>query len=229
MDEEQLHLIANLAFNILKNNMKVEDLDKYDESIRTEVNNVLSNKVASENYNRVCYILQKLIEKEAIDRSSSFDLKEFFDRKDFDYQFPYECYFNRRTHKAAIGLIFEDKAFYCDVPLYSNHGSMATQYFRLDDPNFEELSIYNLLHPDDPRDWQDVIMEEKKAIVIHFMPNEYGAAFFIPDNINEFQQEELTRINSLLESKKIVSETNIDSKPLSQYLDSLQEKEIHYR
>ena len=223
MDDEKLKLIASLAFSILKKDIKIEDLDKYDESIRIEVDNILSNKVDSTNYNRICYILKKLIVEDAVNRSSSFDLEEFFDRSDFGYQFPYECYFNRQTHKAAIGLIFEDKSFYCDVPLYSNHGSVATQYFRLEDPNFEELSIYHLLHPDDTRDWQDMLMDEKKAIVIHFMPNEYGAAFFIPENITDFQRSELDKINELLKSKKINSETNKDCKSLSEYLDSVKE------
>lgn len=206
MDE---NLIAQLACEILLGKMTIEDLEKYNSSIKEEVLNTLHLK-----NQKIGLLVNKILIQEELDKSDKFDLERFLDKPDFSIG----------THKAALGLIYDNHAFYCEVPFVSSHAHVATAYYRRKDPNYEELSVYGLLHPNNGKEWQDKLMEEDHAIVIHFLPNEYGEAFFIPENITNYQKEELERINSLLQARNIATETNYEDKNLSEYLTELKSK-----
>ena len=223
MDEQQMDEIVDLAYKILMQAITIEETEKYEKDEIRKALELLDEKDKSDEFKVLERKLKKKLRMEAIKNSDNFDLETFVDKPDYDLSFPYECPFNKRTHKAALGLIFPDKAFYCEVPIHSNHANMATEYYRRSDPKYEDLSFYQYLHPEEENGWQGKITKEDQAIVIHFLPNEYGAAFCIPEEITPFQRQELEKINQLLEEKGIERNTNKDDKNLSEYL----EEQIH--
>ena len=77
---------------------------------------------------------------------------------------------------------------------------MALRYFLKYDPDFERKLRY-------AADWHSKLMQEKKVIIIHFLSNACGEAIYIPDEITEFQYNELKKINELLQKYNINGDT----------------------
>ena len=222
MNEKELQEkeIVELAFQLLTGKIKEDDLDKHDTLIKDKVlilldgnDHILSKK------------LDKRLIKQEIENSKDFDILEFLERPDHEFEYPYNCPYNIKNYKAAVGLIYDNNSFFCNVPINSTHAHVVTELHRLTEPDYEELNLYNLIHRNTTDGWQDKIMKEEHAIVIHLMPNDFGAAFFIPDNITSYQKKELERINRILLSKGILGEIFKSGQLLVEYLADLKRKE----
>ena len=216
-DEKQLiSKVVDLAYKVLYKIIPVEELDKEDAKIKLEVMNLLNDEADF----KFSLAFDRKIMNEKLLEGKNFDLMEFLNKPDYNYEFPYKCPYNKKSGKAALGCINKNEAIYCEVPPHSNHADAITAIHKIVNPNYENLAVYHLKHKDDPNgsDWHSKVMNEEGCIIIHFIPNEYGEAlFYIPNEITDFQYQELLKINSMLSEKGIVSETN-HNKTLQDYL-----------
>lgn len=202
LNEEQKNTLSvYLIYTILMEKLPLEKINTYPNDIIERVNCILNNDSNSTYYIPLQNKLGDLLANLAIENSSNFSLEEFL-KKDIHKPFPYECKYNESIppNKAALGLIFPKSTFYCDVPNVILHEDVALRYFLKYDPDFERKLRY-------AADWHSKLMQEKKVIIIHFSSNVCGEAIYIPDEITEFQYNELKKINELLQKYNINGDT----------------------
>ena len=211
--------IIELAYRILTGSIHENEIESIDKEQLKETYELLE----CENLSLVKELNQRMMKYE-IDKSPLFSLKEYIEREKEGFLYPYPCSYNVKTYKAAVGLIYDDHSFFCNVPLNFSHAEVVTEYMRRKDPNYENLVLYNLNHRNETREWEEKVMEEEHAIVIQLMPNDFGALFYIPKDITPYQQEELENINNLLKENNISTDTNQDDMNLEEYLESIQKK-----
>ena len=224
-EDEIIEISASLAYHYMNGNISIDDLKKYSNSIVNIVNCIVNQDRTSNYFIKANSAMSQLLKDNALDSSSEFSLEEFLKKPDVNKPFKIDCSYNRSSYKAALGYIMPNKAIYCDV-VESNHAAMVTAYHRRENPNFEDLGLWQFFHPEQP-DWHEEIMEKESAIIIHFMPNEFGEAIFIPKLLTEFQYNELLKINRILLQNGIKTETNYDGMDLDTALSDDSFKERH--
>ena len=206
-EEVAVRLICSILYGVISQ----EELKQYPPDIINMVDTMLNNDVNSNIYDKILLPLTKSLTSIEINRSSSFSLEKFLALLDDTHMYRYSCAVTDIYDKAALGLIMPEDVFYCNVPLFSNHAEVTTQYYQMEDPSFPDLRL--------KEGWHEYVMKEKKTIIIHFLPNEYGEAIYIPDEITEFQYNELLRINELLKYYNIESATNYKNMNLDEALN----------
>lgn len=211
--------IIELACKILTGTISEKEIKSTDKESLKEVIELLE----CNNLSLVKELNQRMMKYE-IEKSPLFSLKEYIKREEEGCFYPYPCSYNVKTYKAAVGLIYDDNSFFCNVPLNFSHAEVVTEYMRKKDPNYENLVLFNLNHRSETREWEEKVMEEEHAIVVQLMPNDFGALFYIPEEITPYQQEELENINNLLKENNISTDTNQDDMNLEEYLESIQKK-----
>ena len=201
--------VVDLAYQILNCNISIKELEKKDKSTKVKLIELLEDM----NIPEKLLLNKKLIEEE-MNLSDQFHLSEFLEKPDFDYQYPYPCPFNKKTHKAALGFIYDNKSIYCNVPLNASHLEVFMELHKRNNPNDNNMLLFEQNH----KGWQNVLMEKEHVIIIYFLPNDYGAVFFIPSDITSYQIQELEKMNELLKKKNIICETNKYNVKLPIYL-----------
>lgn len=215
--------VVDLIYKILYQKISTEELNTMNDDIKLTVGKFLDNKP---NYKISSALKRKLI-RTGLKELTEFDLINFLNKPDYDYYFPHECPYNQKQYKAALGYITKSKAIYCDVPPGSNHADVVTEMHRMIDSEYEDLRFYYQNHGNDinDSDWHNKVMNEEGCIVIHFVPNIYGEVIYIPKEINDFQYQELLKINKILKERKISAETNKNIE-LTEYLKELENNRI---
>lgn len=218
LNEKQKNTLSvYLIYMILMEKLPREKINIYPNDIIERVNCILDHN--EDNYDikntyrtPLARELRDLLINLAIEDAPNFSLDEFL-KMDTHKAFPYECKYNESIapNKAAIGLIFPKSAFYCDVPIGYIHYVVVLRYFQKHDPDLAKKIKYTT-------DWHIKLMQEKKVIIIHFLPNACGEAIYIPDEITEFQYNELIKVNELLQKYNIIGETEYNV-PLNILLD----------
>ena len=211
VDNETLdNIIVKFCYYVLVGELDLNELNNIDRNLVEKINLVLNYDYKNDNKNKDILKLKskldKLLRQIELSKSDNFSLDAFLNESDYNTFYKHKCSFNGNGHKAAIALIFPDKSLYANVPIHSNHADMVTEYMRNDNPKYENLAVYHILN--NGADWHDKIMVEEQAIIIHFLPNEFGEVVYIPDNISEYQYNELININNVLKQKGIEAETN---------------------
>lgn len=211
--------IIELAYRILTGLIHEKEIESIDKEQLKEAYELLE----CENLSLIKELNQRMMKYE-IDKSPLFSLKEYIKREEEGYLYPYPCSYNVKTYKAAVGLIYDDNSFFCNVPLNFSHAEVVTEYMRRNNPNYENLVLFNLNHRNETREWEEKVTEEEHAIIVQLMPNDFGALFYIPENITFYQQEELENVNNLLKENNISADTNQNEMNLEEYLESIQKK-----
>lgn len=206
-EEVAVRLICSILYGVTSQ----EELKQYPSDIINMVNTMLNNDIKSNIYDKILLPLTKSLVSIEINRSSIFSLEKFIALPDDTRMYSYDCSITDMYDKTALGLIMPESAFYCNVPPLSNHAWVTMQYYQMEDPSFPDLRL--------KEGWHEYVMKEKKAIIIHFLLNEYGEAIYIPDEITEFQYNELLRINELLKYYNIESATNYKNMNLDEVLN----------
>ncbi len=223
-EEEKDIIAASLAFHLLNEEINIEFINNFDIDIVNRVNIVINKDRSTKTYMRVNKLLEQIIRNKAIETSKDFSLEEFLKKQDYIESFKYKCEYNRKEYKAALGLIMPNQALYCDVPT-GNHAEMLSAYYK-DDPEYAYLNLQCIIHPEKP-DWHKKVMEEKNAVIIHFMPNKYGAVIYIPEKLTEFQYNELLKISEILIRNEVKAGTNYEDLTLDKALSDTSFREKH--
>ena len=224
MEEEKDIIAASLAFHLLNEEINIEFINNFGIDIVNRVNIVINKDRSTKTYIRVNKLLEQIIRNKAIETSKDFSLEEFLKKEDIIESFKYKCEYNRKGYKAALGLITPNQALYCDVPI-GNHAEMVSAYYK-DDPEYAYLNLQSIIHPEKPN-WHEKVMEEKNAVIIHFMPNEFGAVIYIPNELTEFQYSELVKISETLIKNEVKPETNYEGLTLDKALSDTSFREKH--
>ena len=213
LNEKQKNTLSvYLLYMILTKKLPLEKISIYPNDIIERVTCILDYDI-NNNY-RIPLVreLRDLLIDLAIEDAPNFSLDNFL-KSNVYKGFPYECRYNKfiAPNKAALGLIFPEHTFYCNVPIDTIHFSVTIRLFQKSDPNLAHKLINS-------KSWQKTLMKEKNVIIIHFLPNACGEAIYIPEKITEFQYNELVKINELLQKYNIEGDTE-NRVPLNILLD----------